>query len=144
MDTVSGGCHCGNILVEVELTRAPETYQPRACDCSFCRKHAAAYVSDPLGALRILVRSESESGRYRQGSGQAELLLCRSCGVLIGPLFREGGRLFAAVNSKVIDPPARFGAEQSVSPQHLSGGEKAQRWQNIWFAHVSLGTSPDR
>jgi hypothetical protein len=141
MDTVSGGCHCGNILVELTLTRAPDSYQPRACDCSFCRKHGAAYVSDPHGSLHIAVRDEREAGRYRQGSEQAELLLCRRCGVLIGALFSGGGQLYAAVNSKVVEPGVRFGQEQTVSPQSLSGEDKVKRWQGIWFSNVSYGAT---
>src|ERR1700692_2772561 len=32
MHMVSGGCHCGNILVDLELASAPGAYSPRACD----------------------------------------------------------------------------------------------------------------
>lgn len=46
LDTImyraDGGCHCGNIKVDVELAAAPETYHPRVCDCDFFRKHGAA------------------------------------------------------------------------------------------------------
>jgi hypothetical protein len=138
MDTMRGGCHCGNIVLELTLTRSSHSYQPRACDCSFCRKHGAAYVSDPQGALRIGVREAGETRRYRQGSGQAELLLCRSCGVLVGALLNHAGRLYAAVNARVLDAAEGFGAEQSVSPRLLSGDEKVKRWQAIWFSNVSI------
>jgi hypothetical protein len=103
MQRVGGGCHCGNIRVELELTRTAGTYNPRACDCDFCRKHRAAYVSDPQGSLLILIRDERDSGRYAQGSGQAELLLCRNCGVLVSPLYRQAGRLYAAVNANIVE-----------------------------------------
>ena len=72
MVTVSGGCHCGNIGVELQLTRAPDSYSPRACGCDFCRKHGAAYVSDPDGALHMRIADPAQAGRYRQGSGQAD------------------------------------------------------------------------
>ena len=140
MDTLSGGCHCGNILVEFTLLRPPDQYRPRACDCSFCRKHGAAYLSEPQGSLHIRVRDERETGRYRQGSEQAELLLCRRCGVLVGALYNDAGRLYAAVNSKVVDAAVRFGAEQTVSPQRLSGAEKVTRWQELWFSNVTIAT----
>jgi hypothetical protein len=139
MHKANGGCHCGNILVEIELTRAPGTYNPRACDCDFCRKHGATYVSDPQGSLLIRIKDERESRKYRQGSGTADCLLCRNCGILIGALYRSSdGRLYAAVNAKVVDGRASFGAEQSVSPKALSASEKVQRWQNIWFHNVSV------
>jgi len=142
MTRVSGGCHCGNFSVELLLTRAPDSYSPRACDCDFCRKHGAAYVSDPVGALHIRIADPTHAGRYRQGSGQAEMLLCRRCGVLLGALFTDGGRCCATVNAQVLDPAVRLGAATVVSPKSLSAGEKAARWPNIWFANVSIA-SPD-
>jgi hypothetical protein len=142
MYRLGGGCHCGNIAVEVELPRAPATYHPRACDCEFCRKHGAAYVSDPQGALRILIRDQRHAGRYTQGSGMAELLLCRNCGVLAGALYAEHGRLYATVNARILDPAAgQFAAEQPVSPQTLADREKVQRWKDIWFSSVSTGAA---
>jgi len=140
--TVRGGCHCGNIAVELALSAAPETYQPRACDCDFCRKHGAAYVSDPQGALAIHIRSEDQSGRYRQGSATAELLVCRNCGVLVGALYRAEGRLYASVNARTLEATAVFGSEQPVSPRKLSAPDKVQRWQRIWFADVSITVGP--
>jgi hypothetical protein len=138
MHTLSGACHCGSIRVELELARSPESYHPRACDCEFCRKHAAAWVSDPQGALSIRIANAQHAGRYRQGSGLAELLWCRNCGVLVGALHEAAGRLHAAVNAKVIDGGASFGVEHAVSPQSLSDREKLARWQEIWFARVSI------
>lgn len=137
MQKLSGGCHCGNIRIEVELPRTAGTYNPRACDCDFCRKHRAAYVSDPQGSLRILVSRESDCGRYAQGSGQAELLLCRNCGVLVAPLYRDAGRLYAAVNANAVEGGA-FGAQQPVSPRTLSASDKAQRWKQLWFSDVTM------
>jgi hypothetical protein len=138
MHVLSGGCHCGHLMVEVELTRAPDTYSPRACGCDYCRKHGAAYVSDPQGGLRIRVSDEQFAGRYRQGSGVAELLFCRNCGVLIGALYLSEQRLYGVVNAGVLDDRDGFGAEQPASPQLLSPGDKVTRWQNIWFADVSI------
>jgi hypothetical protein len=138
MHTVSGGCHCGNIRVELQLTCPPDSYQPRACDCDFCCKHGAAYVSDPQGALRIRIRDAQLAGHYRQGSGMADLLLCRNCGVLVGARYRDEQRLYGVVNVKVIDSRTAFGKEQTVSPGLLSAPEKVKRWREFWFADVSV------
>jgi hypothetical protein len=138
MHKASGGCHCGNIRVDLELTRAPNTYTPRACDCDFCRKHGAAYVSDAGGSVLISIKDPGNSGKYRQGSGQAEFLLCRSCGVLVGVLHRVEHRLYAAINVNAADVRSDFGTEQPASPKSLSANEKTQRWQEIWFANVKL------
>ena len=138
MHQVSGGCHCGNIGVEVQLAAPPRTYRPRACDCDFCRKHGAAYVSDSKGQLAVRIKDERERSTYRQGSGQAEFLLCRNCGVLVGAFLRTGSQIHATVNVRALGDPEAFGPEQVVSPQKLSGDQKVQRWQELWFANVTM------
>lgn len=138
MDSLEGGCHCGNLRIEMRLSNQPESYRPRACDCDFCRMHGAAYVSDPLGALVVRIKEGSLRGSYRQGSGQAELMYCRHCGVLVGALYEEAGRVFATINSRIIDGPTPFGAEQTASPKTLTGEQKATRWRDIWFGNVSV------
>ena len=140
MFKISGGCHCGNIQIDLELARAPDTYNPRACDCDFCRKHNAAYVSDPQGSLAIRIRDEHLSGKYRQGSGQAEFLFCRNCGVLVSVIYRNDRRLYAAVNAKAVSGGKAFSAEQSVSPKILSASDKVKRWQDVWFPSVNIMT----
>ena len=140
MHRLSGGCHCGNIRIELALTRSAGSYNPRACDCDFCRRHRAAYVSDPQGSLVIRIRKEAETSRYAQGSGQAELLLCRNCGVLVSPLFSHGGRIYGTVNVNAVEGNAAFGARQPVSPQTLSPEDKAQRWKTLWFSDVTVRT----
>jgi hypothetical protein len=142
MHKVSGGCHCGNILVDLELARTPDTYDPRSCDCDFCRKHSASYVSDAQGSLVIRFKDERDSGRYRQGSGLAECLFCRNCGVLVGALYRSDKQLYATVNVRVIDGRVNFGSEQPVSPKQLSESEKLKRWQEIWFSNVIIVSAP--
>lgn len=138
MHQVSGGCHCGNILVNLQLANEPASYRPRACDCDFCRKHGAAYISDPRGLLRLQVSDPQQRGTYRQGNGLAEMLLCTRCGVLIGALYRSEDRIYATVNVKIIEGTASFGAEQPVSPKKLAGADKISRWTDLWFANVEL------
>ncbi len=133
-----GGCHCGNIALEMEITGKPDSYNPRACDCDFCRKHAASYVSDPHGKLVILVKNEANLGKYRQGSEIASCLICKICGVLVGVCYEEHGHLYATVNSKAIGNGADFGEETIVSPKTLNDQEKIQRWKNVWFADVGI------
>jgi hypothetical protein len=144
MYSVSGGCHCGNILVELEFAGTPNAFNPRACDCDFCRKHCAAYVSDAKGSLRIRIKDERAEGRYRQGSGQAEFLLCRTCGVLVGVLYQSDGGTYAAVNVRIVDVRTDFGVDVPVSPRKLSESEKVQRWQDIWFSNVNVRSTGKR
>ncbi|AYH45871.1 aldehyde-activating protein [Azoarcus sp. DN11] len=134
-----GGCHCGAIRVEFELSCTPAAYTPRACDCGFCRKHGAAYVSDPGGRLHITVRDQTALGRYRQGSGQAEFLLCKTCGVLVAVAYAEGGRIWATVNRLAVEEAQDFPAPAPVSPRTLGADDKVARWKAVWFADVTLG-----
>jgi hypothetical protein len=136
---LAGGCHCGNIAVSVELTSAPAACHPRACDCEFCRKHGAVWVSDPRGSLRVRIADASDAGRYSQGAGIAQMLLCRRCGVLVAALC-QAQHLYGVVNASVLDARNEFAPVQPVSPRQLSPEAKVSRWQSLWFADVRLTT----
>ncbi len=138
MPETSAGCYCGNIRIQASFSRDLASNEPRACDCDFCRKHAAAYVSDPLGSLRIQVLDELEVNRFRQGSNTAEMLICRRCGVLVGALYRKSKHLFGTLNVKALDSRLSFGREQGVSPKLLSPDQKVRRWRELWFPDVLL------
>lgn len=140
MTRLAGGCHCSNISVSVELTRAASSYSPRACDCELCRRHGAAWVSDPQGSLLIHVRDQRDTGRYRQGAGIAEMLLCRNCGVLVAALW-QGPHLLGVVNANALEARDTLAAAEPVSPKSLSAEAKMNRWQKIWFADVRLVTA---
>ena len=47
-----GGCHCGNLRLEMRLTQPPERVRLRACGCSFCRAHQTRTCSDPNGSWK--------------------------------------------------------------------------------------------
>ena len=137
--SLSGQCHCGNIRFDMQLTREPASYAPRACDCDFCRQHGAAYLSDPRGKLAIRIRDQAGVSRYRQGSGTAEFVLCRHCGVLVAVTCLQDGYLYAAVNSRAVaSGRADFAAQVPVSPKTLSVEQKLERWTANWFADVTI------
>jgi hypothetical protein len=138
MHPLQGGCHCGNLRFAAQLTRPSGSYRPRACDCDFCDKHAAAYVSDPHGSLTITVRDATGLGRYRQGNGLAEMLLCRQCGVLLGALYASDGGWYGAVNARASDAGSGFGQIEIVSPRKLGEADKTRRWRELWFPNVAV------
>ena len=130
-NTHAGGCHCGNLRWHFESAQPLSASAPRACDCEFCTRHRAAWVSDPQGRLRI--RAGTEPGRYRQGSGQAEFLFCRGCGVLVAVVARSAdGRLLGAVNRNAFDARDQFAPEVIASPQRLAADAKLARWTQLW------------
>jgi len=138
----SGGCHCGQLRLRFSTTLDPASIVPRACDCSFCEKHGAAFVSDPAGQLSITMPNSEALHRYRQGSNTADFLLCARCGVLVAVVFEQDTRLYAAVNARSLDQPTGLGSAVAASPQRLSPGEKVVRWSQLWIPDVALIT-PD-
>src|SRR5688572_28656500 len=97
--THEGSCHCGNLRWRFETALTLGEIAPRACDCDFCSSHRAAWVSDSQGMLRAEVHHAAGLQRYRQGSQQAEFLMCGTCGVLVAAIAcSEDGRLLGAVN----------------------------------------------
>ena len=133
-----GRCLCGCIGIGFSTRQEPATLSPRACDCDFCRKHGAAYVSDPGGTLRLTVGDPDAMLSYRQGSGIARFRLCGRCGVLVAVTFGHDGRLYGAVNSACLDERAILGAAVAVSPQSLDPQAKVARWLQAWVPDVQL------
>lgn len=132
-----GGCHCGALLVEFTTRHAPAAMTPRACDCSFCRKHGAAWVSDPAGRLRLLACT-SALHAYRQGSDTARFYLCAQCGVLVAVTVEHAGRLYGAINATCMDERDAFAPAACASPQRLGADEKVERWRQLWVPDVEL------
>ena len=131
--THEGGCHCGNLRWRFETPRTPGEFAPRACDCDFCSRHRAAWVSDSQGMLRVEVHHAAGLQRYRQGSQQAGFLICRDCGVLVAVVARSSdGRLLGAVNRYAFDRRDGFAEETTVSPRMLAADAKLDRWTHLW------------
>jgi len=127
-----GGCHCGALRWEFVSRKAVSSLSPRACDCDFCTRHRAAWVSDPEGNLGI--RGDRATLQcFRQGSEQAEFLLCRNCGVLVAVIDRcNQGRMIGAVNRNAFDARDEFVDETIVSPRLLAADAKRARWSQLW------------
>ncbi len=138
MLSLSGACHCGALRLQLTLPGDPADYAPRACDCDFCRKHGAAFVSHPTGALRIEAGRADDLLRYRQGSGQAECLCCAHCGVFVAVVSRLDGHLYGTVNVRALEADPGFAASITVSPRLLGAEDKRGRWQANWCADVTL------
>ncbi|MEZ5715793.1 MAG: GFA family protein [Paracoccaceae bacterium] len=71
-------CHCG--AVELRVTPAEPLGQARHCNCSFCRRRAAATVSVPLDALDV-VRGADNLTLYSWGTHTAQHYFCKTCGI---------------------------------------------------------------
>jgi len=136
-----GSCHCGCLQVEFATRLSPSGINPRACDCSFCRKHGAAYISAPGGRLRIVASSATDLLTYRQGSEAARFQLCGRCGVLVAVTYAQADRLFGAVNAGCLDASIALGPRVAASPQLLGPEQKIGRWLQLWVPDVELVVS---
>lgn len=135
---LSGSCHCGNLSFKMQITDEPISYATRSCNCAFCCKHGASYLSDKDGKLTIHIIDRNNLQKYRQGSQLADFLLCKQCGVLIGVYCEIQGNIFASINSKTIDGNIMFRESKIVSPQQLPDTERVHRWREIWFSDVQI------
>ncbi len=77
MVKVIGGCHCGAVRFEAEV---PQAAQVLDCNCSICAITGFRHLIVPHGDFRLLAGAEKLSS-YRFGTGAAEHLFCRVCGI---------------------------------------------------------------
>jgi len=135
---LEGSCHCGDLRIALAAELSPAATSPRACDCSFCQAHAAAWVSDPEGELVVTASDADALGRYRQGSESAEFLFCRHCGVLIAVVFATDEGMRGAVNVRCLANAGKFAPVQVVSPQQLAPEVRRERWRSLWIPRVRI------
>ena len=71
-------CHCGAVVIEVELPQGLTNI--RRCDCSFCRRRQAANVSAVAATLKVIQGAENLT-LYTWGSHTAKHYFCKTCGI---------------------------------------------------------------
>ena len=125
--THTGQCHCGAIRVAFE-TEQP--LAPRACQCSFCRKHGARNVTDPDGSAVIIL--DGEPIRYRFGTGTTDFLICGRCGVYLGATAEIDGGTYVTLNLNAFDDPRLDLAAQPVSYGGEGAAAKVDRRRERW------------
>jgi hypothetical protein len=140
MPVMRGSCHCGQITFRFASNIRPEEFTPRACDCSFCQRHGATFISDQNGSLELNIKQADALGEYRFGHNLAKFLFCRHCGVFVAALFETGDRIFGSVNTRCMGD-VKFGDFQIVSPQKLDAEQKKERWARVMIPDVTVGVS---
>lgn len=143
MQTMQGSCYCGNITFSAGLTAPAESYEPRACDCDFCMKHGAAWMTDAQGTLEISVKDGSKLSKFRQGSESADFLSCAKCSVLVAVVYNESSVNYGAINSRAVTG-VQFLPSKTVSPKKLAAQDKTARWKEIWFKNVRITMANSR
>lgn len=123
--SIRGSCHCGNIAYEFDWAPAPQTVVGRACSCGFCRRHGAAWTSNPDAALRLRIAEPGQVARHAFATGTADFLVCRRCGIAPVVLSRIEDRDYAVVNVRTIDADA--GVRVEIVPMSLPDEDAATR-----------------
>lgn len=133
MSKLTGRCHCGNLEIDFETDLRPEDMVPRACQCSFCRKHSTAAVSDPAGHVTFRANDPDQLNRYTFGLGSTEFLICRTCGVYVGAFMPSGDEAFANVMAGALDAHEDFpGPPVPVHRSQENLEERQSRRRKMW------------
>lgn len=135
--TSTGKCRCGNVTFSLILPRVLESYRPVKCDCDFCMKRNASYLSHPDGKLYIETLAPFLIDK--QGSKQALFLTCPDCNSLVSVIFKFPSRLKGTVNATLLSDFKRLGNPVVVSPRLLDSKEKLSRWERVWFNVIING-----
>lgn len=130
----SGRCHCGAIQISFETSHP---LAPRACQCSFCRRHHARSVSDPRGAATLAFGADPI--RYRFASRAADYLLCAVCGVYVGAMVEEADAAIVTLNLNNFDDPHSQLAAVPVSYDGESAGQRAASRRARWTPLTIVG-----
>jgi hypothetical protein len=75
---VAGGCHCGAVRFEAEIGGEP--VRALDCNCSVCRSTGFIHIVVPHQRFELMTGRDALTS-YRFGTGAAEHLFCRICGV---------------------------------------------------------------
>ena len=73
-----GGCHCGAVRFEARLPEPP--VPALSCNCSVCSMTGFLHIIVPHEDF-TLQRGADDLTSYRFGTGTAEHLFCKHCGV---------------------------------------------------------------
>jgi hypothetical protein len=132
-----GGCHCGNIRIQVRLTAPPADMRVRSCACSFCRSHGTRTVSDPAGQAGLWVSDWALVAKYRFGSRTADYLLCRQCGVYVGAVCETPSGPRAVINTLCLSDRADF-VQEAARTDHdgETVAERLARREANWMPLV--------
>ena len=101
MVRVTGGCHCGAVRFAAEVEEAPEVLE---CNCSMCRHSGFLHLIVAHARFELLAGREALVS-YRFGTGAAEHLFCRTCGVKSFYQPRSHAEAWS-VNLQALDDPS--------------------------------------
>lgn len=105
---VSGGCHCGAVRFVAALPDPP--VPALDCNCSVCHMTGFLHVMVPHEHFELIAGRDALTS-YRFGTGTAEHLFCRTCGVKGFYQPRSHPEAWS-VNANCLDEPIELKIEQ--------------------------------
>lgn len=128
-----GGCHCGALEFTYETRIGPRRWEPRACQCVFCRGHGAITVCDAEGAVRFRYLQPDRLRRYRFAMRSADFLICRECGTYIAAVMMTGAGAVAVINVNTLREKLRgVPAARPVNYRNESLEQRRARRRENW------------
>src|SRR4051812_31878101 len=93
-----GGCHCGKVRYEVDLT----IDKLLACNCSICAKRGHLLAFTPAENFKLM-SGEDNLTDYLFGKRTIHHLFCSTCGVSSFARSVHEGKDFRAINARCLD-----------------------------------------
>jgi hypothetical protein len=110
---ITGGCHCGNIGLELDWAGDPDAIPARACGCTFCVKHGGVWTSHPGSRVTAVIGDTALVTKYAFGTRTAMFHVCSRCGVVPLVTCDIADRRYAVVNVNALE---------GVAPERLRRG----------------------
>ena len=124
-----GSCNCNGWQVEVEVTKPLGDFNPRSCDCDYCKNSPSEIISDPNMRVDLM---GGEITINKNGDQLANFYYCDSCGDLLAVGRYFNNQLRGAVNANLLRDSGQLGKTIEIQPRLLNADEKLDRWQRLW------------
>ena len=132
-NSYNGGCHCGAIRITYRSALPATDHVLRACQCTFCRKHASRAVSDPDGLTEVTILDGMKMSPYRFGFRTADYIVCRECGVYVAAVMSESDRAWSVTIVNALEDAGEFtGAATPVDFSDEKEEERLARRRSRW------------
>lgn len=136
---IHGVCHCGNASFVIHTGIPAADIQGRACDCSFCRMHAAPNWSDPDRTAVIQILDERHLQKCRFALRTADFYVCTTCGAYLGAVLADDTGTWATLNPRLT--PIRVG-EDVASYGAEDRDDRIERRKRVWTpTDIRVGTA---
>lgn len=133
MREISGQCHCGNINYQFTWPGSGQRIPVRACECTYCQKRGAVWISNPDGTLDVKVTEPQSMHHYQFGHQTATFHICGRCGIVVMASCDIDDATYAVVNVNTfenIEPEAFDRADTDFEGENNT--ERLTRRKRNW------------